>query len=69
MGFAEASLEVAPEKLIKVLLEPALSGIEDLKERKERLGVEPDEELLAEYGAVFSEMWDRHLEKARRLSR
>jgi hypothetical protein len=36
--FARESLEVAPEKLIKALLEPALSGIEDLKERKERLG-------------------------------
>jgi hypothetical protein len=68
-GFAEASLEVAPEKLIKVLLEPALSGIEDLKGRKERLGVEADEGLAAEYGAAFSEMWERHLEKARRLSR
>jgi hypothetical protein len=68
-GFAEATLEVAPEKLIKVLLEPALSGVEDLKERKERLGVEPDEGLSAEYRAVFSEMWERHLEKARRLSR
>ncbi len=67
-GFAEASLEVAPEKLIKVLLEPALPAVEDLKERKERLGVEPDEGLLAEYGAAFSESWERHLEKARRLS-
>ncbi len=67
-GFAETSLEVAPEKLIKVLLEPALSGVEDLKERKERLGVEPDEGLSAEYGAAFSEMWERHLEKTRSLS-
>jgi hypothetical protein len=67
-GFAEATLGVAPEKLVRVLLEPALPGIEDLKERKERLGVEPDEGLLAEYGAAFSEMWERHLEKTRRLS-
>jgi hypothetical protein len=66
--FAETSLEIAPEKLIKVLLEPALSGIEDLEERKERLGVEPDEGLSAEYGAAFSEMWERHLEKVGRLS-
>jgi hypothetical protein len=68
-SFAETSLEVAPEKLIKVLLEPALSGIEDLKERKERLDVEPDEGLSAEYEAAFSEMWERHLEKVGRLSR
>jgi hypothetical protein len=66
--FAEASLEVAPEKLIKVLLEPALSGIEDLKERKERLGVESDEGLSAEYEAAFSESWERYLREARRLS-
>jgi hypothetical protein len=68
-SFAEASLEVAPEKLIKVLLKPALSGIEDLKERKERLGVELNEGLSAEYETAFSEMWERHLEKARRLFR
>ena len=68
-GFAESSLEVEPEKLIKVLLKPALSGIEDLKEHKERLGIEPDETLVAQYRAVLSEGWERHLEKARRLSR
>jgi hypothetical protein len=68
-GFAEASMEVSPEKLIKVLLEPALSGVEDLKERKERLGIESDEDLSVEYEAAFSEMWELHLEKARRLSR
>jgi len=68
-GFAEASLEVAPEKLIKVVLEPALAGVEDLKGRKERLGVESDEGLLAEYEAAFSEMWERHLEKVRSVSR
>jgi hypothetical protein len=67
--FAETSLEVAPEKLVKVLLEPALPAVEDLKERKERLGIEPDEELLAEYRDALSEGWERHLEKARRLSR
>jgi hypothetical protein len=36
---------MSPEKPIKALLEPALSGIEALKERKERLGVEPDKPL------------------------
>jgi hypothetical protein len=66
--FARESLEVAPEKLIKALFEPALSGIEDLKERKERLGVEPDEGRGAEYEAAFSETWERYLQKARRLS-
>jgi hypothetical protein len=59
---------VAPEKLIKALLEPALSGIEDLKERKERLGVEPDEGRAAEDGAAFSETWECYLQKVRRVS-
>jgi len=68
-GFAEGSLEVEPEKLIKVLLAPALSNIEDLNERKERLGVEPDEGLSREYEAAFSECWERHLERTGRLSR
>jgi hypothetical protein len=66
--FARESLEVAPEKLIKALFEPALSGIEDLKERKERLGVEPDEGRAAEYEAAFSETWECYVQKARRLS-
>jgi hypothetical protein len=66
--FAEASLGVAPEKLIKVLLEPALSGVQDLRERKERLGIESDEGLSAEYEAAFSGMWEIHLKKFSRLS-
>ena len=66
--FARESLEVAPEKLIKVLFEPALSGIEDLKVRKERLGVEADEGRAVEYESAFSETWECYLQKARRLS-
>jgi hypothetical protein len=68
-SFAEVSLEVTPEKLIKVLLEPAISGIDDLKERKERFGVESDVTKAAEIKAAFSEMWDLHLERVRELSR
>jgi hypothetical protein len=66
--FARESLEVTPEKLIKALFEPALCGIEDLKERKERLGVEPDEGQAAECEAAFSETWECYLRKARGLS-
>jgi hypothetical protein len=51
------------------LLEPALSGVQDLRERKERLGIESDEGLSAEYEAAFSRMWEIHLEKVSRLSR
>ncbi len=39
------------------------------KERKERLGVEPDEELSAEFKAAFSASWEGHLEKVRGLAR
>jgi hypothetical protein len=50
-------------------LAPALSNIEDLNERKERLGVEPDEGLSREYEDAFSDCWERHLERTRRPSR
>ena len=48
-GFAQEWLEVEPEKLIKAQIEDVLSGVEDLKARRERLGVEADEEHLRRY--------------------
>ena len=41
---------------------------EDLKERQERLGVEPDEGRAAEDGVAFSETWECYLQKVRRVS-
>jgi hypothetical protein len=68
-GFAQRWLEVEPEKLIKAQFENVLSGVEDLKARRERLGVEADEEGLAEIRAGFLDTWEHHLGEVKRLSR
>jgi hypothetical protein len=67
--FAQRWLEVEPEKLIKAQFENVLSGVEDLKARRERLGVEADEEGLAEIRAGFLDTWEHHLGEVKRLSR
>jgi hypothetical protein len=68
-SFAHEELEVEPEKLIKAVFEPVLTGVEDLKRRRARLGVEPDEQQAAEAGEAFSIAWSKYLQEVRRLSR
>jgi hypothetical protein len=68
-GFSETCLDVEPEKLLKARFEYMLSGVEDLKSRGERLGVEAEEEQLAEIRAAFLEPWEHHLGQVKRLSR
>jgi hypothetical protein len=61
-------LEVKPETLIKALFGHVMSGIEDLKARREKFDSEADKGLASEYAAAISETWQRYLEEARRLS-
>jgi hypothetical protein len=68
-SFAREELQVEPEKLLKAIFEPALAGVEDLKERKERFGIEPDKDQAAEVGEAFSTAWSKFLQEARRLSK
>lgn len=67
-GFTKEELELEPEKVVKVLFAPALAGVEDLKGRKERFGIEPGEDR-AEVRKALSETWDRYLREVERLSR
>ena len=67
-GFAREELDLESEKLIRVLFTPALAGVEDLKRRKDRFDIEPDEDRRAETRKALSEAWDRYLQEARRLS-
>lgn len=67
-GFARQELELEPEKVMKVLSTPVLPGVEDLKVRKERLGIEADEDRAAEAREALSEAWSRYLREVRRLS-
>ena len=56
-AFCEESAGVPAEKLAAVVLEPMMDGIEDLKRRTERLGVEPDAETVEEIRIGLSETW------------
>ncbi len=67
--FTQGELGLEPEKLIRALFTPALAGVEELKRRKERLGIEPEKEWAAEVGVALSETWGRYLQKVERLSK
>lgn len=67
-SFTREELELEPEKVVKVLFTPALAGVEDLKRRKERFGIEPSEDRTGVRKAL-SEAWDRYLQCVKRLSR
>jgi hypothetical protein len=45
-----------------------LSGVEDLKARKEKFDTEADRGTASEHAAAISETWQRYLQEARRLS-
>ena len=66
--FSKGSLNIEPEKLLKVRYEPMLAGVEDLKRRREELAFEADKERIAEYGQMLVEVWGHCLQEARRLS-
>jgi hypothetical protein len=66
--FCREDLEVEPETLIKALFGHVMSGIGDLKARREKFDTEADEEVASEYAAAISEVWQRYLQHARRLS-
>jgi hypothetical protein len=67
--FSKSSLNIEPEKLLKVRYEPMLAGVEDLKRRREELGVEADKEHIAQYEQMLAEVWGDCLQEARRLSK
>jgi hypothetical protein len=57
-AFCEETAGVSAEKLAAVVLEPVVDGIEDMRSRAERLGVEPDAELVDQMLEVLEEAWD-----------
>ena len=68
-SFSKSSLDIEPEKLLKVGYEPMLAGVEDLKRRREELAFEADRERMAEYGQMLAEVWEHCLQEARRISK
>ncbi len=56
-AFCEESAGVSAEKLATVVLAPLLEQIEDMTVRAERLGVEPDAELVEQIRGSLAETW------------
>jgi hypothetical protein len=57
-AFCEETAGVSAEKLAAVVLEPVVDGIVDARARAERLGMEPDAELVDQILEVLEEAWD-----------
>src|SRR5918997_4424994 len=56
-AFCEGCAGVDPEKLVGVILGPALEQIRGMKNRAERLGVEPDAETVEQILEGLAETW------------
>jgi hypothetical protein len=56
-AFCEEMAGVGAEELATVVLAPVVGGIEDMRVRAERLGVEPDAELVEEMLQKLGETW------------
>ncbi len=56
-AFCEESVGVPAEKVVAVVLEPVVDRIEDLKDRAERLELEPDAEMVEEMREGLAESW------------
>jgi len=56
-AFCKESAGVSAENLAAVVLAPGFGGIEDMRGRAERLGVEPDEALVEQMREGLAEAW------------
>jgi hypothetical protein len=56
-AFCEESVGVSAENLAAVVLAPVVGGIEDMRGRAERLGVEPDSDLVEQMREGLAEAW------------
>jgi len=56
-AFCEQSAGVSAEELAAVVLESLVGGIEDMRARAERLGVEPDAELVEQVREGLADAW------------
>ena len=56
-SFCEKSAGVGAEELAAVVLAPAVGGIGDMKVRAERLGIEPDAQVVEQVREGLAEAW------------
>jgi hypothetical protein len=65
-GFSAFCLEdmnLSPEKVLKVVVEPGLEHVEDMKARAQRLKLEPDEEIATAIRDGLAESWSVIVER------
>ena len=62
-AFCERSAGVDPEKLVGVILGPALEQIREMKNRAQRLGVKPDAETVEQILEGLAETWKVYEER------
>jgi hypothetical protein len=56
-------MNLSPEKVLKVVVEPGLENVEEMKTRAERLGLEPDEEIATAIREGLAESWSVIVER------
>jgi hypothetical protein len=61
--FCREDMNLSPEKVLKVVVEPGLEHVEDMKARAERLGLEPDEEIATAIREGLAESWSVIIER------
>jgi hypothetical protein len=61
--FCREDMNLSPEKVLKVVVEPGLEHVEDMKARAERLGLEPDEEIATVIREGLAESWSVIIER------
>jgi hypothetical protein len=62
-AFYREDMNLSPEKVLEVVVEPTLEHIEDMKARVERLGLEPDEEIATAIRKGLAESWSVIIER------
>jgi hypothetical protein len=61
--FCNEDMSLSPEKVLKVVVEPGLEHVEEMKARAERLGLEPDEEIATAIREGLAESWSVIVER------
>jgi hypothetical protein len=62
-AFCNEAMNLLPEKVLKVVVEPGLKHVEDMKDRAEHLGLVPDEEIATAIREGLAESWSVIIER------
>jgi hypothetical protein len=63
-AFCKEDMNLSPEKVLKVVVEPGLEHVEEMKARAERVELEPDEEIVTAIREGLAEAWSMIVERS-----